>query len=377
MCVRRLIVLTLLCLLPLLPRAGRAQENQPDPSEVVVPSSESAQQWLASSDPRVQAWGAHAVLDSHNTALLPAVIDALTRKQPANPQPTGNQTHAQAAMLDALIQLHGNLPVESLAGLNDSLWTQKLILLARLPWSDTEPVWSKLYQSQSPRNDAESRAAAEMLARNGSDGFAARLLRTIAVQVFVNVHDPGSASGLGLGFGSSCCGSGVRPEKPWPAMGGYLFDEPRGLLDPPLADATLWLAGRDPIYLVRQLTTTGWYGRCGGGLRPLDDALRSHLAGRLLGDESSPFPETAVNLDIPFSSREVYRQAVVEAVDAVQSNFVSVAQRLTAQGLLTETERQSIDLPIQLTLNDTRSKPAEDLPTIAFRKPVSWTAQPQ
>ena len=211
-----------------------------------------------------------------------------------------------------------------------------------------------------------------MLARNGSVGFAARLLSTIQVRMVVDVHDPGESTGLDVGAGSGCCGSGVRDERPWPAMGAYLFEEPRALQDPP-AGAELWLAGRDPIYLLRQLTTAGWAGGCGSGLRPLDDAMRSHLAGRLLGDPaSSPFPETTVHLDIAFTGREAYRKIVAESVDAQQANFRLVGERLAARGLLTERERQDLDLPIELLLYDTRSKPAEDLPAIAFREPVRW-----
>ena len=125
--------LGLLCLL------CPASWGQVDPSDVAGPSSEQVQQWLASSDARTQAWGAHAVLEGHRTELLPALIGAITRAEALKAHGPGDERHAEAAILDALIQLDGNLPVDVLAGLDGSLWTQEVVLLARLPWSDAEP----------------------------------------------------------------------------------------------------------------------------------------------------------------------------------------------------------------------------------------------
>jgi hypothetical protein len=130
--------------------------------------------------------------------------------------------------------------------------------------------------------------------------------------------------------------------------------------------------GPDPIYLQR-VVSQNYFSGCGSGIRGLNDALRSHLVGTLLGGSpASPFPEDRVILNITFKDREAYRTTVANFVEDQQRNFQQVTTALTVRGLLTEEERQAAALPIELTLRDARQQPAEDLPAIAFRPPVTW-----
>jgi hypothetical protein len=357
--------------------------NLPEPSTYTgEPSSELLEQWLHSGDPRLVAWSSHDILIGHYAELLPAVQSTLElelspRYRKAFAADEG-QRKSTVALLDTIIQMNGQLTPSTLTSLDRSFDAQKLILLSRLSWDDAMPIWQALYQPSQPDQRQATRIAAETLARNPPPGFAAALLKTIIVTASIFVHDPGS--GFGIGMGSSCgIGCGImRATSDWPEVGSYAFHEPPKPTQPekvaPIPpNWTLFIDGPDPIYFVRDVNRQYEPATCGGGIRGLDDALRSHITGTLLGGApASPFPESTVQVDIEFYDREAYRAKVAAFVEAQQQNFSRVAEALTYQGKMTEEERQASALPINLMLRDFRSQPREDLPPIAFRPPVQW-----
>jgi len=279
-------------------------------------------------------------------------------------------------MLDTEIQLDGVLPAKLLASFDKMLDTQRLMLLRNLPWDEAEPVWKSLYQPARPDSAQATRVAAQMLVQHPPAGFAAQLLQTIDVRARVIVVDPDSGLGFGQGFGS-CCGAGVASlGDDWPYAGSYVLLDPPRDGSPPPSYEKLWLAGVDPVYVWRQVNRTYWASIC-GGLFGLNDAIRSHLVGTLLGGNPvSPFPEKTIELQIEFHDREAYRARVAALVDEQQDQFNRIASALTARGLLTEEERQAAALTMELSLSDFRKPPAVDLPVIAFRAPITWSAGP-
>jgi hypothetical protein len=343
-----------------------------EPSTWVIPASdELILQWLRSPDPRLEAWGAHFVLSQNRSELLPVVV-SLAEQSITSPH-QADLSRAIIAELDTIIQLDGTVPVESLEKLTVAD-NQRLILLNHLPTDQSNPLLLKLYQS-SLANGAhpfDARISAQMLAQHPTAGFAASLLTTIRINTQIYLHD---ASSGGMSGGTSCgIGSGVQaPPRDWPAVGSYQFHDPPLDEHPIRPEWTLFQPAPDPIYLERSVSLD-YSGRQTYGLSGLTDAIRSHLVGTLLGGSpSAPFPEEKQFLDIEFRDRDSYYDAVTKFVQGHEDNFAQVAWALTQRGVMTEEERQVAKLHVNLTIDDFRKSPAEELPEIPFRESVVQT----
>jgi hypothetical protein len=346
------------------------------------PSDTLIQQWITSDDPRLTAWAAHFIIQDSRTSLLPQIestIENWDQQRQIKPITwSAGRQRAMVAMLDTEIQLHGTVAAEILDHLDGSLDVPRLILLARLPQKDVVQSWKRLYQPNRQQAAVDTRVAAQMLAQNPPSGFTHQLLSTISVSARITVSDPNSAGGFGAG-GFSCCGAGMSPNRSdWPEVGSYLLSDPIKPGSPPTPGQTILIPDPDPIYITRQVNRD-YYARqsaCGGGLALLNDSIRSHLVGTLLGGSPiAPFPEHTLEVPIVFQDREAYRFEVQAFVDSQKENFNQVATKLTARGLMTEQERQSSTLNLTLMLQDLRKQPAPDLPLIAFPAAVHWASE--
>ena len=354
----------------------------PEPSTYIGdPPSPLILQWLHSPDPRLQTWAAHDVLVVRATDLIPELQAQLDRI--ASGKASGSARPEKVgpifALLDTLIQLEATVPAETLTRLcklDFATHVEELVLLSRLPWNESEPAIGSFYRPTSDTGLSETRVAAQLLVHHPPAGFPAELLASISVNATIFVHDPSSSDGYGFGF-SSCCGAVMGSlDMSWPEIGRYAFlDPPRDHQPPPESD-TLFLSAPDPVYL-RRIVSRDYYAHPCGGFASLNDAIRSHLVGTLLGgNPASPLPEQHLNVAIPFTSRESYGAQVQSFVDEQQANFAHVASALTTLNLLTEEERQAAALRVNLSLQDTRTQPAPDLPILTFRPPVQWVSYP-
>ncbi|MGI4830895.1 MAG: hypothetical protein ACRYFU_22300 [Janthinobacterium lividum] len=357
--------------------SSRAQ-TLPEPSTyATTPATELILRWLRSPDPRLQAWAAHDILIYRSTDLVPELQSQLERTTPITLSDAARLSNFRTtlAVLDTFIQLGVTVPAATLARIEKLGYNAKpeeLVLLSRLPWDQAESAIHSFYKPNSSSDSAETRVAAQLLAQHPAKGFTAELLSSILVSGRIVVHDANSGGGFGSGS-SSCCGAGSGPiTTDWPEIGRYSFLDPPHNKQPIPENETLFLSAPDPIYLLRTVNRNYYASAC-GGFSPLTDAIRSHLVGTLLnGSPAAPFPEQPVTLDIQFQSRESYRAQVQAFVDEQEQNFTQIATALTALNLLTEKERQAVTLRINLSLQDLRAQPSEDLPTIAFRPPVQW-----
>ena len=354
----------------------------PEPSTYVGdPPSPLILQWLHSPDGRLQTWAAHDVLVVGATDLIPELQAQLEHIASAR-APGSTRTEDMRvtfAILDTLIQLDSTVSAKTLTRLNRlgfGTHVEELVLLSRLPWNDSESAIRSFYRPTSDTDLAETRVAAQLLVHHPPAGFPAELLASITVNATILVHDPNSPNGYGFGS-SGCCGMGRGSlDMSWPEVGRYAFvDPPRDHQPPPQSD-TLFLPAPDPVNL-RRTVSRDYYAHPCGGFASLNDAIRSHLVGTLLqGDPASPFPEQQLSVGVPFTAREAYRAQVQSFVDEQQGNFARVASALTALNLLTEQERQAAALRVNLSLQDTRTQPAADLPILTFRPPVQWVPFP-
>ena len=339
------------------------------------------QQWLESSDPRLVAWAGAFVLQQQQAGMVPRLVDRMTHwRAPTESKSVGlGWPYAQAVLLDTILQMDGTVPAKVLDRLEDSASTQRFLLLARLPWTEALPVWESMYHPE--RRDARwdaIRVSAQMLARQPPPGFAAQLLASVAVRGHIIVRAPASGPGMDR-FGDGSCGSSLsRDTSRWPPVGSYLLHDPLGDGSPPPSDWKIFIEAPDPIYVQRLVGPGLIQAPCGQGLRPLNDALRSHLVGILLaGTPVSPFPEKEqeVNILLPglANDRQKYRAQVTDWVETQEANFAWIAGALTARSLMTEEERQASVLHITMWLTDLRPKPAVDLPSLVFPGEVSLT----
>lgn len=353
-------------------------QTVPEPSTyTATPTSEVMLQWLHSPNPRLQAWAAHDILLFRSTDLIPDLQSQLDRTTPGTLSDGSRLANFRTtlAMLDTLIQLGAAVPAATLArieklGYNSQ--TEEIVLLTLLPWDEAESAVHSFYKPGLSSDSGETRVAAQLLAQHPPKGFAAELLSTIVVTGRVTVHDANSGSGWGSGSAIGDCGCSAPMTSDWPEVGRYSFQDPPRKGQSLPDSETLFLSAPDPIYLIRTVSRNYYATSC-GGFSALNDAIRSHLVGTLLnGNPASPFPEQPVSLDIQFESRESYRAKVERFVDEQQQNFNQIATSLTTLNLLTEEERQAATLRVNLSLYDSRTQPAADLPIITFRPPVQW-----
>ena len=365
--------------LTLLTVFGSQAQALPEPSTyATTPDHEIVLQWLHSPDPRIQAWAAHDILVCRFTDLIPDLQSLLEHTTPATLSDAGRLSNFRTtlAILDTLIQLRATVSAATLARIEKlgyNAQPEELVLLSRLPWEEAESGISSFYKPDSSSRSDITRVAAQLLAQHPPKGFAAELLSTILVSARISVHDANSGIGWGVGSGSSsCCGGSGPDTNDWPEIGRYSFQDPPRNQQALAENETLFLSAPDPVYLVRTVSRR-YYPTICGGFSPLNDAIRSHLVGTLLnGNPVSPFPEQPVALSILFQSREAYRAQVQAFVDAYLENFNRVSAALTVSGVLTEEESQAATLRINLSLQDVRIQPADDLPALAFPPPIQW-----
>jgi hypothetical protein len=342
-----------------------------------APSDELLALWLHSNDPRVEAWAAHFIESEDRVALVTELTSALVRAEskvtPTQPTHSADWHRALPLLVDPFLLPDFALKPTLIESLPLALEGQRAVLLSRLDWETAGPIWLMLYRPNAKDGHVTTRVAAEMLARHPLPTFAARLLATVSVRTIVWVNDPDS--GMSQGVGRRDCGSiGVSLDPlPWPDATGVTLLAPTKQ-HPFLPDGTqILVGGIDPIYTLHWSGANRYETNSCNGFARLDDEVRSHLVGTLLGGmPAAPFPIDIEQLQISFTNREAYRRTVADYVEALQATFAQVTDRLTAAGLLTERERQSASLSIRLQLRDTRRQPALDLPPIVFRPPVEW-----
>ena len=83
-----------------------------DPSNMTAtPTDSDIREWLKSDNPRLTAWGAHAVLEQKRSALLPDLNGVIDRWEQARGPRAWDWDHLDAmlAVLDAVIQMNGTL----------------------------------------------------------------------------------------------------------------------------------------------------------------------------------------------------------------------------------------------------------------------------
>jgi hypothetical protein len=350
----------LVCAALLCVAVSRASGQETEESKVTTPSlpsfvrlgdvSAEAARLLKSDENKERAWGAYLVglhgLKEHTPLLVSMLEDEKLNSG------YWQEAFVRQAALDALIRLDAEVPAESLRPLYQSDPDEVLILLAREPEKNQQALLG-LFDDDTP--DARWLALGNLLAAQGAQGFAARILGGLKIEASVYVYDREGDHNIGGGNnGGHGCGVGGRRDATLPPVGYY------HLTTGAQRGATVFVTGRQNVYYER----TPWAAYCENSWLALErDHVRvDYLADMLgtteedLGLDARPFREVVCK-DAAHCLR-----ALADVRDKIQRVYSSTRARLLERGLLDAAEAAELKPDITLNLTDYRDKRTFPLP---------------
>jgi hypothetical protein len=339
---------------------ARASAQDGGESKVTTPSmpsfvrlgdvSAEAARLLKSDESKERAWGAYLSglhgLKEH----APLLVSMLEDERPNSGY--WQEAFVRHAALDALIRLDAEVPAESLLPLYGSEPDEVLILLAREPEKNQQALLG-LFDDDTP--DARWLALGNMLAAQGTHGFAARLLGGLKIEASVYLYDREGDHNIGGGSNGGCgCGVGGSRDRSLPPVVYY------HLTTGARPGATVFVTGRQNVYYER----TPWAAYCDVSWLALErDHVRvDYLADMLgttgedLGLDARPFREVVCK------DSAQCRKALAGVRDEIQRAYSSTLSRLLERGLLDAAEVAELKPDITLNLNDYRDKKTFPLP---------------
>jgi len=362
--------------------AGVAQTTS---SASQVASEKTIQSWLVSGDPLREAWGAHDAMVAHDERLIPELLSLASQWQPLSRQVVDeshpeelsprqkDQRDATAAVLDALIQMKGSVPADTLRNLAPDFGNDVAVLLSRMPSGEVEPLAFDLYHLPTPHTGGLQYVSAAILALHPVPGFAADMLANIDVKARVYAVLPGSGP-FGGGTSGSC---GLAPDgsrKGWPMTGQYALSRQES------NGAILLVAGIDPVYATRQESMRYRGDDCGFSWGVgLGSGERLRLIAEMLGIAPETIPwKTDIQTSIEFQSIDQFDRDLLAFAAGEQHMYRSTVSALASRGLLTSAEAQAEILPkLMLRLEDMRGQGAAPIPEPEnLPSRVEWTPSP-
>jgi hypothetical protein len=314
----------------------------------------------------MQAWGAYLVTRDRRLELVPDLLTILAAYQPDQPECTvAHDRHdALLAVLDALIQLDVDAPVNDLMKIYPEFKAQSLLLMSRSS-DDNTTALLEILRTENESSSAWVTAGNMLLARR-APGFAATVLDSLTVHATLAVLSPNS--GWGSGGGSLCCGlaSRAQPKAGWPQVGNYSLFICKGSR---IVHGTMLAPGPDPAWFQRtvdaQYTPIEDF-QC--GCRPdLESARQQYLTALLDASQENPPIYSYISQNLTFATAAGYKRDVMTFIKQQQQLFASLAERLQRAGLITPEERSSIGLRLVIGVLDLRDDRTVDLPQILDR----------
>jgi hypothetical protein len=367
---------------------GFGSQAQTPSRNTPIPSESTLETWLGSGDPRLEAWGAHDALFTHDQNLTPYLLslvslwrspleetsDAASRSGWRLNQKDLDERDAMAAVLDALIQMNVPVPVDTLRTLAPDFGNDVAILLARMPNEESTALSLDLYRSPPNRGGyALQYVSAALLALHPPPGFAGTLLADVHVAAAVVVVLAGS-EGLGTGMGSSCGASGMPlPREDWPETGQYMLSLQRN------NGATAVVAGINPVYSTHEESTyylgndcPAWHGVY------LGSTERLRFIAEMLAVSPDTIPwKTYLVTKIEFQSLQQFQMAVLTLVNTQQEMYRATAISLWERDLMTPSEVEASLPELELKLQDMRGQGIDPTLKLMNLPPrVSWSSSP-
>ncbi|HEY6290510.1 MAG TPA: hypothetical protein VI455_02985 [Terriglobia bacterium] len=344
------------------PPATTLDQSTPEEAARLTPK------WLSDGDPRHQAWAAHWILRYDQAQQLPALLGIVDRYT-AHYGAAGfdswlDHDSALLAVLDTLIQMQAEVPVEQAAELYSKVHVQALVLLALWPEDRREALLKILDHTPS---DMDWLAAADLLAPNAPDGFAARLLDGLGIHAILQVTDPGVGMGMGGGCAGDASGGLGNARLDWPPVGEYHLS----MQESP--ESTIFAGGENPVYVTRTVNrnyTPGSAKPDRAGLCTTRDQLRRDLIAQLLGVKKDDFElQLYPQSTIGWNGDTEFLQAAAAFVEQQQLLLQNVSGRLHAFGLLTAAEADVCRPQLSVEVVDLRSEKTP-LPELILSDPT-------
>ncbi|MGD0857758.1 MAG: hypothetical protein ABR912_00440 [Terracidiphilus sp.] len=329
---------------------------------------------LRSHDPRLVALGAWKAGGRGNDAEIAIMQEMVERWDPAQRHryQDGDRYDAMTAILDTLIQRNEFVSPAGVSAIAYAFPDQALILAARLPFNDAEPLLLSWYENgvgvRPAQGDREgedrlmmARVAAMMLAKERPQDIAARILVDSLERLAVSVPNEGYA-GVDRCLVDCVAKPGCQweaggmPRVGWPTLFLYTVEENRPDADntgPLVAGPLLVEAGDDRI-TYRRVETEVSLNYCYSPL-PLNAATRHRLLAEMLGVDDKQMPwSVQENITVPWVNDSQFLLDLSKQVYLEESQLRATVQRLYAKGLLTRTEAASIRPKLSIIVFDDR-----------------------
>jgi hypothetical protein len=334
-------------LLPLV-MASTVPAQQPVISADTPVNSNILHQWLNSGDPRLIAWAADFARRTHDTSVIaemPRLLESGGVSTMANDYEIRlDGRKAVLAVLDCLIQENSAVSTRTIRAVATSFPTQAIILIARLPLSDSRGTLREWTSKWSRADGEQKRIAAMILAKNPDPDFVASVVGDSeeALQIFV------IPKGFGHGGSSDAgCGDSLQstPSPGWPQIYDYdLVENYEGAGSYPIVDLD-----NDRISFRRHMEDGPW-GSC-NFVQSLDASTRHRLIAYWLGVHGQEVPWQAVeSVSIVWKNKIAFHQELGATIDTQHLKLRETVESLRRLGLLTDSQAGTITPKLVVTI---------------------------
>jgi len=288
------------------------------------------------------------------TSAVPLLIAALRRDL----SDADTRRGTELVILDALVQLRAEVPVEAL---RTSLgrWPIPTLILLDKATGDRDAL---LLQRLGVTADFEWQAVANLLLRSKPPEFAFRLLDGLRLHMTVYVTDQPNV-GFGSAFGSSVEGCNVAfPAPGFPPVADYQF----ATAGP---GAAILSIGPETVYYVRRTRTppTIPCSSEGRAEKPRDYDRVKYLNALVRAQfETGPLREPT-SVTVVWSNPDTFREDVSRHRRAVAERYRNVVSLLVFAKRLTEDESRRLTPNITVAVEDHRKDKTEPLPVLEDR----------
>ena len=314
--------------------------------------AQTLQRLLQSVDLKDRTWGAYWVGEQRAVELLDYLSAFL---QPPPTTGIGDEREAfYRAVLDTLIRLGADLPVQTLTGIIQHYPPEGVILFAQASREKRSALLDVFRQQMS---DVPWQAVGNLLVGEKLPGFAVALLAPMQeIRVTISVTDRVTDGGV-----AGSIASGIRTffvPKDYPPIGCYRLTNEQS------AGGVMVAPGPHPIYYERTVVQPGDKMGVENSYRDdnRDPRRLEYLALMLdLPTEEVRFDTNPVRT-VQWSTQEDYRRAVEEICQLVLKAFDSLHALLAARGLITSSEAAAIRAHVHLRVFDNRQDKSIPLP---------------